>query len=489
MGSTVARTGGLAGIRLQSSFQHPAHGVAITGAKNWTLTADWSVHRMQPSRNSSNTRQPTGMSGHVSPYIRIPFAYERGPGVGKDMNLQERLDEMFYNRNNSERVDIGYKSDSGSSSQEASYNSWKKEDKSLELEKAAREGTLEVDIQEVKNMWSNSGDAYKAIFRSAELYGIYEDLFSEGYFHPCVNLDIAFAKADDVMVPVFRGNIIKPHEATAQPEVTWSCKEDDIWCLVLTSLDSHFTEENQEYVHWMVANIKGSDLSSGQELFNYLQPFPPHGTGYHRYAFVLYKQDQHIDVSGFTNDKSTTNLSERTFNTYEFYKKHQDSITPAGLSFFQSDWDSSLRDFFHNTLNMKEPRYEYEFMAPFIHPWNRYEMRDGQSTGVRLQGFNEFMDQHRDPKDIEREVLMKKLAHTHPYEGDTEGYMKYPLAHEEDYQEYIQPPVGEKAFTKKTSKKVPSWRMEQIMKEKMKKGYYSSTDHSQLRKDPLLSSQ
>ena len=43
---------------------------------------------MQPSRNSSNTRQPTGMSGHVSPYIRIPFAYERGPGVGKDMNLQ-----------------------------------------------------------------------------------------------------------------------------------------------------------------------------------------------------------------------------------------------------------------------------------------------------------------------------------------------------------------------------------------------------------------
>ena len=32
--------------------------------------------------------------------------------------------------------------------------------------------------------------------------------------------------------------------------------------------------------------------------------------------------------------------------------------------------------------------------------------------------------------------------------------MKYPLAHEEDYQEYIQPPVGEKAFTKKTSKKV-----------------------------------
>lgn len=69
------------------------------------------------------------------------------------------------------------RSDSGSSNLEASYNSWKKEDRGLELEKAAREGTLEVDIQEVKDIWLNSGDAYKAIFKSAELYGIYEDLF------------------------------------------------------------------------------------------------------------------------------------------------------------------------------------------------------------------------------------------------------------------------------------------------------------------------
>jgi len=470
--------------RIQASIQHPAHGVAITGAKNWFLTADWSVHNVQQTR--CNSRQATGRAGHVSPYIRIPFFHERGPGVGKDMNLQERLDEMFYNRNNSDRVDIGFKNESGTRD---SDDTWKKESRSLEMEKAAREGTLKVDIDDVKKIWISSGDAFHSIFKAAELYGIYEDLFKEGYFNPCVNLDIAFAQEDDIMVPVFRGNIIKPYEASAQPEVTWSSKEDDIWCLVLTGLDTHLTEENQEYVHWMVANIKGSDISSGQQLFNYLQPFPPHGTGYHRYAFVLYKQEQHIDVSGFTNDQSTTNLSERSFNTYDFYQKHQENLTPAGLSFFQSDWDASLRDFYHNTLNMKEPRYEYEFMAPYIQPWNRFEMRDSQSTQVGHKGFNEFMDEHRDPKDIEREVLMKKLAHTHPYEGDTEGFMKYPLAHEEDYQDYIDPPVGEKRFTKKTSKKVPSWRMEQIMKEKMKKGYYSSTDHSQLRKDPLLSSQ
>lgn len=34
-----------------------------------------------------------------------------------------------------------------------------------------------------------------------------------------------------------------------------------------------------------------------------------------------------------------------------FYREMQDSITPAGLSFFQSDWDDSLTEFFHKTLS------------------------------------------------------------------------------------------------------------------------------------------
>jgi hypothetical protein len=47
------------------------------------------------------------------------------------------------------------------------------------------------------------------------------------------------------------------------------------------------------------------------------------------------------------------NLEERTFNTFRFYSEHQDSLTPAGLAFFQSDYDHTLRNFFHNVLNMK----------------------------------------------------------------------------------------------------------------------------------------
>jgi phosphatidylethanolamine-binding protein (PEBP) family uncharacterized protein len=61
-------------------------------------------------------------------------------------------------------------------------------------------------------------------------------------------------------------------------------------------------QEGEEYLHWMVGNIRGSDLSTGDLLCEYLQPFPPSGTGYHRYAFVLYKQEARID---FAKEKRT----------------------------------------------------------------------------------------------------------------------------------------------------------------------------------------
>jgi large subunit ribosomal protein L38 len=91
------------------------------------------------------------------------------------------------------------------------------------------------------------------------------------------------------------GNIIKPKEATACPKVSYALTgfESDpssLWTLVMTNPDGHFTDENSEYLHWMVANIPGNNVESGKIIASYLQPFPAFGTGYHRYIFVLYKQ-------------------------------------------------------------------------------------------------------------------------------------------------------------------------------------------------------
>jgi len=450
------------------------------GSRSWLL----SFTALQRTVSRGNNTNQSGMAGQPSPTLTTPYFHERGPGVGVDLSLQERLDELFEKENNKIRVDIGFKPvTSGEKIDREQASQWRRSTRSnKQLERAAREGTLKVDLEKVTGEWKQSGAIYQDIYKAAELYGIYEDLFRHGYFHPCVDLNIAYAIEDDMMVPVYRGNALKPREAASAPEVSWESDNDDLWTLVFTGLDSHLTEEGKEYMHWMVGNIKGCDIQSGEELTSYLQPFPPFGTGYHRYAFVLYKQDARIDFKDNPKPKDPLSLSERTFSTFEFYSEYEDRLTPAGLSFFQADYDPSLRDFFHNTLNMKEPRYEYEFPLPYIKQWNKWWNKNDGTTS----GFNEFLDRRRDPKDIEKEVLIKKLKHTHPFEGETVKNMKYPLAHEEDLLEVLPEPVGAKTLNPRQSFKIPSWRRKQIILEQSKEGYYSSTDHSELRRDPPI---
>lgn len=97
------------------------------------------------------------------------------------------------------------------------------------------------------------------------------------------------------------------------------------------------------------ANIPNGNVANGEVVVPYLQPFPAKGTGYHRHIFILYKQDKRLDLSEY-GIKAPIDLEARTFSTLDFYRKYQENLTPAGLSFFQSDWDTSLTDFYHKEL-------------------------------------------------------------------------------------------------------------------------------------------
>lgn len=75
-------------------------------------------------------------------------------------------------------------------------------------------------------------------------------------------LILQFKQSDDVYCPVHYGNQITPSEAMNAPEVSFdgnfsfeqnaSDSKQSLWTLIMTNPDSHFTEENMEYVHWMV---------------------------------------------------------------------------------------------------------------------------------------------------------------------------------------------------------------------------------------------
>ncbi|CAH0547338.1 unnamed protein product [Brassicogethes aeneus] len=327
------------------------------------------------------------------------------PGIAKSLE-EKLLEKKKKDPVLSFRVDIGFPIvlSSRSKKLDERLKVLKEQRKNTQLEKLARTKSLLVDLNKVRQEWLTTC-ASSHIKERADHFGIFEHLYGDAYFHPTVPLNVSYTQGD-IEHPVFFGNTIKPKDAQSKPEISYESDSKTLWSLILTNPDGHFTEHNKEYVHWFLGNIPGNKISSGETLIDYLQPFPPKGTGFHRLVFVLYKQNQKIDFTNYKKNGKCLNLSERTFSTYEFYKKFQDDLTPAGLAFFQSDWDSSLKEFYHNILEIKEPVFEYDFPDPYIRKQEWFPLR---------KPFNLYMDKYRDPKEINKEFLQRKLKNSHPF--------------------------------------------------------------------------
>lgn len=289
-------------------------------------------------------------------------------------------------------------------------------DRKEELEKSARHGKLIVDLDAVKETWLEETGA-NFVKENAEHYGIYRDLFDSAIFHCVTPLDIYYDFSKKEVTPVFQGNYILPQDAATVPHVNFKSEPDSLWTLLMTAPDSHLQDNNKEYLHWLIGNIPGSDVTKGEELCNYIQPFPANGTGYHRYVFILFKQEKKIDFSKMKRPKNCTSLEDRTFSTLEFYRNLQDEMTPAGLSFYQSEYDDSVKNVFWNILGMKEPTFEFMHPPPY-HP--------KQKKYPHKQSFDRYLDRYRDIKDIREEVLVEKLKNTSPFK-EREPNIKYPL--------------------------------------------------------------
>ncbi|XP_070491328.1 large ribosomal subunit protein mL38 [Chironomus tepperi] len=374
----------------------------------------------------------------------------KAPDVAK--SLKERLAPVILDEEVAKRHDIGFPYEKPPRSAEFNkrFDHLKKQRSDFNLEKAARAAKLEINLDEVKVDWFKTAGPFH-IRKIAEHYGIYDDLFGKyAYFVPRVFLDIKFPINEDTFYPVYSGNKVQPAQAKSVPEVTFDHKfalsysqkpeENTLWTLVLTNPDGHLTKENSEYVHWMVSNIPNNDISKGDQIVPYLQPIPPKGTGHHRYIFVLYKQDKKLDLSSM-KVTDLKDLEKRTFSTFDFYKKHEDSITPSGLAFFQAKWDESVRDVFHKEFNMKQPIFEYDFPKAYLNYQKQFPLK---------QPFNLYLDRYADPKDVNKRYLEERLAKTHPFDGP-EKELQFPNAHE-------------------LRKHIPSWKKTEIRKERLGRG-------------------
>ncbi|XP_035260903.1 39S ribosomal protein L38, mitochondrial [Anguilla anguilla] len=255
-----------------------------------------------------------------------------------------------------------------------------------ELEKTMRHQTFRIPLERVKAEWERTCGPYH-LHRLANHYGVYRDLFPGAHFTPKVMLRITYG--EEASAQVHYGNHVNPAQAVAAPHVSFEAEEDSLWTLLLTSPDEHLLDSEGEYVHWLVGNIPGNAVESGEEVCHYFPPFPAKGTGFHRFVFLLFKQDAPVDFEHDCRPSPCHSLKQRTFKTVEFYRRHQDVITPAGLAFFQSQWDDTVTNTFHTLLNMKEPVFEFEWPPVYHPPQKKYP------HGQPLRYLDRYRDGHK----------------------------------------------------------------------------------------------
>lgn len=126
------------------------------------------------------------------------------------------------------------------------------------------------------------------------------------------------------------GNILAVTSVQVQPTVSWAdAKPASYYTLGMMDPDapSRADPSNRNANHWLVGNIRGSDLndfSNADVLEVYRGSGPPVGTGLHRYAFYLFEQ------TAGRIDYSNAVVVPRAFSFKDFVAQYNLGVPVAG---------------------------------------------------------------------------------------------------------------------------------------------------------------
>jgi len=93
----------------------------------------------------------------------------------------------------------------------------------------------------------------------------------------------------------------------------------------------------REFKHWVVGNIKGTDVDGGEVLSGYVGSGPPKDTGLHRYVFLVYKQPAKLDFDEERVGSNSRN-GRPNFKAAAFAEKYNLGNPIAG-NFYQAQYD------------------------------------------------------------------------------------------------------------------------------------------------------
>ncbi|XP_043482232.1 protein D2-like isoform X1 [Leptopilina heterotoma] len=148
-------------------------------------------------------------------------------------------------------------------------------------------------------------------------------------------LDVTYANNLKVEI----GKVLTPTQVKDPPSVKWDAESGAFYTLCMTDPDAPSRKEPKfrEWHHWLVGNISGNNIASGETLSEYVGAGPPEGTGLHRYVFLIYKQSGKLTF----DEKRLTNRSGDNrggFAIRKFASKYKLG-DPIYGNMFQAEWD------------------------------------------------------------------------------------------------------------------------------------------------------
>lgn len=170
-------------------------------------------------------------------------------------------------------------------------------------------------------------------------------------FHNTTPLKITFHVSKQLIVEANDGSTLDPRNTENPPVISFItiAGSQTYYTLILLNPD---VPQLREFVHWVVVNIPGNDVTAGQTVCPYLPACPLFAAGKQRYFFLLYEQDK------FYSRQDIVEAQQYFSPRYEL--KASDWVlkkgvgVPIGCNGFQCEW-TSFCDHIHEKISFLPP--------------------------------------------------------------------------------------------------------------------------------------
>ncbi|CAH1641271.1 unnamed protein product [Spodoptera littoralis] len=134
------------------------------------------------------------------------------------------------------------------------------------------------------------------------------------------------------------GNVLTPTLVKDLPSLSWNANPDLFYTVVNTDPDAPSRAEPvwREFAHWLVGNVPGDDIASGDQLMQYFGAGPSLGSGLHRYVFLVYQQPAKLD---FDEPRINLTAANRDYFSIANFAKKYNLGDPIAGNLYQAEYD------------------------------------------------------------------------------------------------------------------------------------------------------